>query len=270
MSVYERSYTERDGSEFATYGDLTIEYRDASHRYWIHQGGDRATAISVTTALKVLDKPALVSWAERMGAEAAIRLERAGELAGIEPQDVLGAIRARGEGAEAKRDAGADRGTAIHEALRLYCSEGTVPKVGDFPGEVRGYVQGLCRWLIETQPEPLGVEQIVGSPTHGYAGRFDLLANIDGRRSLVDLKTSARVYAEHHLQTAAYMLALEECGEEPAERGVIVAVGVDGTFHAPDCCADPSHYLAVLGAYRALIAVRSGARAMEKVMQAPA
>jgi hypothetical protein len=265
MSVTERAYTERDGSEFMAYDGVTIEYRDASHRYWLHRDGVRSAAISVTTALKVLDKPALVGWAERMGAEAALRLERAGELSGIAVEDVLSAIRARGEGADAKRDAGAERGTAIHEALRIYCSEGTVPNVGDFAEPVRGYVQALCRWLVSVQPEPIAVEQIVGSPAHGFAGRFDLLANVDGRRTVVDLKTSARVYAEHHLQTAAYMLALEECGVEPAERGIIVAVGADGTFHGPQCCADASHYLAVLGAYRALTAVRSGARAMEKV-----
>lgn len=265
MSVYRRTYTERDGSEFQEYDGLAIEYRDASHRYWIHQDGERKAAISVTTALKVLDKPALVTWAERVGVEAALRLERAGELGGVSIEDGLKAIRAKGEGAEAKRDAGADRGNAIHEALRLYCSEGTVPNVGDFPESVRGYVQGLCCWLIEVQPEPIAVEQMVASPEHGFAGRFDLLAEIDGRRTIVDLKTSARVYAEHHLQTAAYMLALEECVEQPAERGVIVAVGADGTFDAPDCCSEPSHYLAVLAAYRALTAVRSAARAMETV-----
>jgi hypothetical protein len=268
MSTLQRSYTERDGSEFATYGDLTVEFREASHRYWLHRDGERTSAISVTTALKVVDKPALVKWAERMGAEAAVELERAGQLNGIAPSDVLGVIRSHGMGAEAKRDAGADRGNAIHEALRLYCSQGTVPNVGDFPEQVRGYVQGLCRWLIATQPEPIGVEQIVGSPTHGFAGRFDLLATIDGRRVLVDLKTAKRIFSEHHLQMVAYGIALEECGLEPVDRAVVLAVAEDGSFTAADACAEPADYLAVLACYRALTRVRAATKAAERVAAA--
>lgn len=258
------TYTEREGSEFQEWPGFSIEYRDASHRYFIHKDEERTTAISVTSALKVLDKPALVGWAERMGAEGALRMERRGALQGIEIEDALGVVRREGEGADAKKEAGADRGTAVHEALRVYCEDGTVPSISDFDPAVRGYVQGLCGWLLKAKPVPLATEQIVGSPTHGYAGRFDLLCELDGIRTIVDLKTSVRVFPEHHLQTAAYALALEECGQEPAMQGVIVAVSAEGGFDAPVCCAGRSHFLAVLGAHRALAAVRSGIKAMER------
>ncbi len=68
-SVFQRAYTERDGSEFYEYPNLTVEYRDASHRYWLHHGDARQAAVSVTSALKVLDKPNLRKWIEDRGAE---------------------------------------------------------------------------------------------------------------------------------------------------------------------------------------------------------
>jgi hypothetical protein len=266
VSVAAKPYAERDGSEITTYDTFAVEYRDSSHRYWIHRENERTAAISVTSALKVLDKPALVPWAERCGVEGALELERAGQLNGVSIKDATGAMRSYGLGAEAKRDTGADRGTAIHEALRLYCSEGTIPNVGDFPEEVRGYVAALCKWLVKASPEPVLTEQVVGSPTHGYAGRLDLLAIVDGRRTLCDLKTNpgGRVYPEAHLQTAAYMLALEECGVEPAERAIIIAAGEGGAFQASECCSEPSHFLAVLACHRAVRDVQAAVRAQEK------
>jgi hypothetical protein len=260
------TYTEREGSEIVTYHGFAVEFREASHRYWTILGDERTPAVSVTSALRVLDKPALVSWAERCGVEGALRLERAGILTGVSLDDALGVVRAHGEGAEAKRDAGADRGTAIHEALRSYCADGKVPTLGDFDPAVRGYVQGLCKWLLAAQPEPILTEQIVASPTHEYAGRIDLLATIDGRRQLVDLKTNpaGRVYAEAHLQTAGYVLALYECGLDPVDGAMIVAAGQDGTFQQSVCCSEPSHFLAVLACHRAVAEVRAQARAMEK------
>lgn len=256
---------EREGSEFTHYPEmgLSIEYRDASHRYWLHHEGERRSAVSVTSALKVLDKPALASWSERVGVEGALRLERAGSLKGVEVENAIGIVRECRMGADAKRDAGADRGTAVHEALRSYCALGTVPKVGDFPTEVRGYVKGLCRWLFDARPEPILVEQIVGSPRYGFAGRFDLLANLDGQRTLVDLKTSGRVYAEHHLQMAAYRVALVECGDH-AERSLVVSVSDDGGFLPVEGVADAEDYLAVFDCHRAMGRVRRAISARER------
>ncbi|HEY4452357.1 MAG TPA: PD-(D/E)XK nuclease family protein [Solirubrobacteraceae bacterium] len=263
--------------EFTEYPAFTVEYMPNSHRYALIRGQERIPAISVTSALKVIDKPALLGWAERCGVEGALRLERAGSLiypdgGRVAVEDAISMVRQTGQGADARRDAGGERGNAIHEALRLYNELGDVPKLGDFDPEVRGYVQGLCRWLLASRPEPILVEQVVGSMTHGYAGRFDLLADIDGQKVLVDLKTAARTYVEQHLQIAAYMHALVEChgGEDSevyADKGLILLVGADGTFAAHDCRADAKDFLAVLACNRAVARVRNAlnaARAVEK------
>jgi hypothetical protein len=274
MSAASVALLEREGSEFTRYADFAVEYRDISHRYWVVRGEERTAAISVTSALKIIDRPALVPWAEKLGCEAALRMERDGQLAypdggQVPVEDAINIVRQTGQGADAIKQAGADRGTAIHEALRVYCEIGDVPKLADFDEQVRGYVQGLCRWLISTRPTPILVEQVVGSALHGFAGRFDLLADIDGRKVLVDLKTSARTYTEQHLQIAAYMHALQECEgdaqENYSDAGLILLVGSDGSFQAHDCRADAKHFLAVLDAHRAVSAVRSAVKASERV-----
>jgi hypothetical protein len=261
---------EREGSEFTQYADFAIEYRDASHRYWIVRGEERFPAISVTSALKIIDKPQLVGWAERMGVEGALRLERGDSLrypdgSHVPIPDAIRMVRQTGEGADAKKEAGGDRGNALHEALRSYCEVGDVPRIKDFDPEVRGYVQGLCGWLLRDKPEPVLVERVVGSPEQGFAGRFDLLAKIDGEYVLADLKTSARPYPEQHLQIAAYLYALEECyaphDDIYADRGMIVLLGADGTFTTHRCKAERKDFLSVLACHRAVSRVRGALKA---------
>jgi hypothetical protein len=259
------AYVERDGSEFTEYDGFAVEYRDASHRYWITKDSERKPAVSVTGALKILDKPALLQWAERAGAEGAAELARMGELDGCPPGEVIDRVRLFKLGMDAKRDAGAERGTIVHRVLEAYGRDGTVPNVGDFEPQIRGYVQGLCKWLLKANPEPVAIEQVVGSPTHWYAGRADLVANIGGLTYLCDLKTnpSGRVYDEAHVQAAAYQLALEECGI-PTLGAVLVAVGEDGTFEEVPCCADPLDFLSVLDTHRRMGRIKSDGVARRK------
>ncbi len=266
MSVYQRAYTERDGSVFTQHRDFSIEFRSASHKYWLHKDGEREPATSVTSALKVLDKPALVSWAERCGAEGAARLAAMGELQGVPIEDTVLRVRMHGLGVDAKRDAGADRGTAIHTVNEIYMQSGTVPNVGDFEPGVRGYVSAYCRWLLRDQPEPSVVELLVGSWEHKYAGRLDMRAAIGGRDLVVDLKTSptARVYPEAHVQTAGYVHALPECSFTEPDGALIVAIGADGTFDTVECCASAQDFLSVLETHRRMRRLNNSLAALEK------
>ena len=272
MSTLFPTHEQRDGSEFQDYEGLTVEYRDASHRYWLHRDGQRVPAVSVTSALKVLDKPSLLFWAERCGAEGAVILERDGELADVPPSEAINVVRLHKLGMEAKRDAGADRGTAVHQVLEFWGRENEPPDLADFPAEVRGYVQGLCAWLVTTRPVASSVERFVGSWEYCYAGRLDMRASLDGRDCIVDLKTSpkGRVYDEAHLQARAYELAEVECGQPEPEGIVIVAVGEDGSFEMVECEAEAGDWLAVLSAHRAMARLRGTRQARERVAKAAA
>ena len=245
---------EREGSEFYEYPDVTIEYRDASHRYWLLHGDQRIPAVSVTTALKVLDKPALLKWAEAAGAEGAAKLFAAGELADVHPSRAIDVVRINKMGMDATRDSGASRGTAVQPVREQWASDGPGPTLDAFPADVRGYVQGLCSWLLEAQPQPSSVERFVGSVAHSYAGRMDMRAVIDGRDCIVDLKTNPKgaVYDEAHLQARAYALAEVECGNPEPEGLVIVAVGEEGNYSTTESDADATDWLNVLACFRSM------------------
>jgi len=248
------------------YDGFVVEYLPNSHRYAIVENDVRTAVPSVTGVLKVLDKPALLMWAERAGAEGAAMLARQGELDGVPIEETIQRVRLFNLGMDAKRQEGADRGTLVHRVLEVWSTEGTVPSLGDFEPELRGYVQGLCGWLLKVEPQPIAVETVVASRLHGFAGRFDLLATIDDQTVLVDLKTSpgARTYLEAHLQTAAYELALVECGFGFPDDSVLVAVGEDGTFNETGCDATGDDFLAVFEAYAVMGRLRKLSAAREK------
>lgn len=267
MSAFTRPYTERDGSEFQSYDDVTIEYRDASHRYWLHFDEKREAAVSVTSVLRVLDKPYLLKWAESCGAEGAARLAAMGELDDVLPEDAGDLVRLHKLGADAKRDAGGEGGTATHSVLEHWVRHGTIPNLADYTPEVRGFVQGLCAFLLENDPEPTSTERMVGSRKHMYAGRLDMRALIRGRDTLVDLKRK-RVYDEAHLQTRGYAMADEECGSAPPDDILIVAVTADGGYEAVPCEAEPGDWLNVLAAYRSMGRLRGARAARNKLAEA--
>ena len=83
-------------------------------------------------------------------------------------------------------------------------------------------VQALARFMDAWDIEPLGVETLLASTTHGYAGTADLWATVgalDGQRALLDLKTGGGIYREYALQLAGYrwadFLQAEDGTEQP-------------------------------------------------------
>ena len=116
------------------------------------------------------------------------------------------------------------------------------------------------------------MERFVGSVEHCYAGRLDLRADLDGRDTIVDLKTSsaARVYDEAHLQAMAYCLADVECGNPRPDGIVIVAVGSEGGYEMVECEAEAGDWLNVLAAQRSLARLRSARAVRNRIAKAAA
>ena len=220
--------------------------------------GIRRPVPSVTGILKVLDKPALLAWAEACGAEGAAFLAAQGELDGVDPAEAIYRVRMFKAGMDAKRDAGADRGLAVHTVQEMWMRDRTVPVLSSFPLEVRGFVKGYCSFLLEHNPQPSSIERVVGSREHGYAGRMDMRAVIGDRDVVVDLKTSAkaRIYDEAHLQSRSYAMADVECGAPEPDGIVLVAVGADGSYEVTECQATAEDFLNVLATYQSLRRLR--------------
>lgn len=154
----------------------------------------------VTTILsKGLPKPALVNWAARTAAEYAV--DNWPMLNDLPVSERLDMIR---RAPDATKNAAALRGTKLHDAAERLIAEGTVDVEPDQVPLVENYTRFLSDWDVKAEY----VESAVYNVTHGYAGTLDLIATLaDGRRWLLDIKTSKGVYGDMALQLAAYRYA---------------------------------------------------------------
>lgn len=185
--------------------DVAIpEPSDPDARHW-----------SVTTIIKVLDKPALVPWAAKATALEAVR--KADTLKSIEDSSGTDeAVRwlsaARYRTPQGERQAN-DLGTLVHECAEEYALTGKRPELADDP-EIRPFFEQFDRWLQRFTPSFQAVESTVYSSTYGYAGTSDCFLTIDGVRLIGDYKTTKRArdykdkpsrpFPEVALQLAAY------------------------------------------------------------------
>jgi len=102
--------------------------------------------------------------------------------------------------ADSERDTAAALGTAVHEAAEMNERSESMSD----NDERKPFVIQYERWLAEQQPDVLWSEGQVFNLTQGYAGSFDLIADVDGIRTLIDIKTGKRVHTDHALQLALY------------------------------------------------------------------
>ena len=71
-------------------------------------------------------------------------------------------------------------------------------------------------------------EFVVCSEVYKYAGTLDAYAVVDGKKTLIDFKTSNHFSEDMFIQTAGYQNCLEEMGEIPEQR-MIIRIPKDGT-----------------------------------------
>lgn len=253
-------------------GRLTFEERASGYRAYRYTapGETASTRLqSVTTILgATLPKRALLDWYEARGASAAVERERAGALTGVDPDDVVDVLRRDGYGAKAHAAQAATRGKAVHAVLETWATDGTLANPADYPPDYRPYLQGLAAFLAEREPVPTQVERLVVDPAGGYAGRYDLRAVVDGRDTIIDLKTNRGgvVYVEAHLQARGYDEAEQAQGEPPADQHLLVAVAADGTYRAVPGLATRGDWRDVLTLNDTVRTLDAAVKAQRRVM----
>lgn len=159
----------------------------------------------VTTILGVLNKPALVPWANGLG------------LQGInvrEYVDVLALI-----------------GTIGHEMICCH-NRGVNFVSNGYPDELIDKAENCflsyLAWEKQHKVEPMLCESQLVSELYGYGGTIDCYAKVDNVPTIVDYKTGKAIYPEHIYQVAAYRQLLEENGHFVADVRIL-QIGRDET-----------------------------------------
>lgn len=227
---------------------MTAITRSADHAY-TYRG---ITYPGVTGLLKVIDKSdALMSWAARNTAEAAIALALDYEVTNASPSGVTnertqsgldklldtvgaeGTVRALTSRSSWKRDEAAALGTEVHNLADLVVRGAPTPAMGD---TTRARVLKYAEWWKASGWTLRTSEAMLVNTAQGYGGTLDLLArDRDGATVLADIKTGKAIYHEAVLQLTAYGNA--ELIETAAglfrmpvpDRYVILHVTMDGT-----------------------------------------
>lgn len=154
---------------------------------------------SVTTILRVLDKPALTTWLIEQACLAVLTAPR-------QPDEALDAFVERVLHQERQQDQEAqkarDLGTDIHNAMEAAMNGEQVSE------EIAPYIRQAVEALKAYGKVAATEKVILGE---GYAGRTDLITGTDSFCWLWDFKTTKKLpkeaYPEHKLQLAAYARA---------------------------------------------------------------
>ena len=145
----------------------------------------------VTTILGVLNKPALVPWANKLG------------LAGIDVKDYVDAL--------------AMVGSLAHELIlchhhgKLFVPDGRSPDLID---AAENCLLKYFQWEKGHKVEPILCEAMLVSEKYKYGGTVDLYCKIDGVPTVVDYKSGRAIYPEMVYQASAYRQLLEENGHK--------------------------------------------------------
>lgn len=246
---------------------LTNAGEPARKPYRCYSVGDQELD-SVSSVVGTLDKPALLFWYEQQTAIGATRAHRSGELDGVPEDEVADRLKILGLGASAARDMGADRGHIIHAVMETLAA-GHEPDESLVPFTALPWLLGARRAWDIMEPDVHIVEGAVVHPGLGLAGRFDLIATIDGRRTLVDWKSGrGKVFDSAHYQTRLYSMALEYSGIEPVEDIVIVGIDDDGGAQLVRCEATEQDALDLVATFRSRQRINAGMAAQRKVAKA--
>lgn len=102
----------------------------------------------------------------------------------------------------------ANEGTLVHSILEniITGKDFVVPE--EYSGIKQAFSQFLEDHSFHSKREWL--ERRIKHPYYRYSGTFDILAEVDGNLAIVDIKTSAAIYDDYRLQTAAYLYAVNE------------------------------------------------------------
>jgi hypothetical protein len=210
---------------------VTLEFNEDKHLYFIVQAdGTRTRIPSVTGMTKMIDNgksDMLMGWAVKKAVEYLRERFPVGEALD-EIQLIKLLTSAKKAHKDFKEEAGAI-GTLVHGYVEKHIKrildggKGKAPKKPVHPGALNG-ANAFHAWEANNKVEYVFSERKLASIKHWYAGTLDILAVVNGKLTIVDLKTSSGVRDEYFIQTAGYNLAVEEEFGEAAESRVIVHV----------------------------------------------
>ena len=117
------------------------------------------------------------------------------------------------------KDAAADLGTLVHSWIEAEMRGKPTPTIPpEHKEKAESAMLGFFEWQSAFKLESTGSEVRLVSEWHAFGGTIDYPCLLNGRRVILDLKTSKDVYPDHRIQLAAYGQLWEENSDHPADK----------------------------------------------------
>lgn len=137
---------------------------------------------SVTEVIDVISKPQLIYW-----------------LKNTSPEDI-----------KKTSDKSLNIGKVSHEAIGRILNNEKFTIETEYSAEVSSCVKGFIEWKKNFNFKVIECELKIKSDTLGYKGTLDHILENNGKKMLIDWKTSKSCYPEYDLQVVAYKKLYEE------------------------------------------------------------
>jgi hypothetical protein len=195
-------------------GKVVIDFYPESHRYKL--AGERTYLISATAVTGIIDKSRfLIPWAVNL---AGAHLKQYIETASAQQftaEELLPVIDEALKQHTIRKEEAASIGDLIHawaESFALVQLEnGESPNIADdLDDRVINGINAFLDWYNAHDVKFICAEKLVYSSAHGFVGKIDAVAEVDGRKMLIDYKSGKAIYNDHLYQVAGYRLAYEE------------------------------------------------------------
>ena len=172
---------------------------DTGRKYMTPEG---VNLPSITTVLSILSRDSIAKWRKRVG------------------EEVANQISTRASG----------RGTRVHEIIEKYIDNDPNFKDGYTPDIIQSFL-AVQNILDDRIGNVYAQEAPLYSNHLGVAGRVDCVADFDGKRSIIDFKTSMKPkkldwIKNYFMQESAYAIMWEERTGQPITQ-LVTIISVD-------------------------------------------
>ena len=169
----------------------------------VYKATDGTRVPGVTTILGILNKPALIKWANNLG------------LQGIDSTKY--------------RDEMADIGTLAHKMIVDYFNKAKTDTTDYSKNQIElaeNCLLSFWEWEREHKIKVIMAEKTLVSEEFGFGGTIDCYCLLDDKPTLLDFKTGKAIYPEMFYQLAAYSQLLSEA-RHPIAVARILRIGRD-------------------------------------------
>lgn len=166
------------------------------HAHTRYKNKDGVLIPGVTTVIGVLNKPYLVTWANKKGLEGIDTTKYVDEMASV--------------------------GTCAHHMIECRLKN-IEPVLSDFTANqidlAEKCVHKFDEWRSRNDFEIIACEQELVSEEFQYGGTVDIIGKLNGEVTLIDIKTSKSIGYEYRVQVSAYYrvaiengISIDKCG----------------------------------------------------------